>query len=354
LSWAKWWKARKLQHIKLSVTTLSKTSPEPSSLQAVPSAALGIAAVERETGLSKDLLRVWERRYGFPQPERDAQGERLYPAEQVQRLRWIKRLLDAGHRPSHVVALPPAALQERLRRLAEAAPPVPRGGPLPPSQELLDDLLQPLLRHELLRLHEQLQAQLLKRGLGPYVIELLAPLIHRVGQLWAEQRLQVFEEHLFTEAVQQQLRRALAMLPLPEQHDRPRVLLSTLPGEEHGLGLLMVQSLLALDGCHCVSLGPQTPIGDLAEVVRLQRADVLCLSFSAYAGAALVEDGLSTLLPLLPEGVELWAGGSASALRRLAGNGTRWPALRCVPDLTSLNDEVARWRRLRKDRSTIA
>ena len=53
-----------------------------------------IAEVERETGLAKDTLRVWERRYGFPTPERDAQGERRYDEAQVQRLRWIKRLLD--------------------------------------------------------------------------------------------------------------------------------------------------------------------------------------------------------------------------------------------------------------------
>jgi DNA-binding transcriptional MerR regulator len=55
-----------------------------------------IAAVERDTGLSKDVLRMWERRYGFPVPERDANGERLYPADQVERLRLIKRLMDQG------------------------------------------------------------------------------------------------------------------------------------------------------------------------------------------------------------------------------------------------------------------
>ena len=53
---------------------------------------LSIAAVERDTGLSKDTLRVWERRYGFPQPLRDANGERTYTAEQLARLRIVKRL----------------------------------------------------------------------------------------------------------------------------------------------------------------------------------------------------------------------------------------------------------------------
>ena len=56
--------------------TISTTSPT-----AAASAGLSIAAVERETRLSKDVLRVWERRYGFPRPERDANGERCYPAE---------------------------------------------------------------------------------------------------------------------------------------------------------------------------------------------------------------------------------------------------------------------------------
>jgi DNA-binding transcriptional MerR regulator len=59
---------------------------------------LSIAAVERDTGLSKDTLRVWERRYGFPAPTRDAIGERLYGRADLQKLRMLKRLLDAGHR----------------------------------------------------------------------------------------------------------------------------------------------------------------------------------------------------------------------------------------------------------------
>ena len=48
---------------------------------------LSIAAVERDTGIGKDTLRVWERRYGFPVPERDVHGERIYPMSQVEKLR---------------------------------------------------------------------------------------------------------------------------------------------------------------------------------------------------------------------------------------------------------------------------
>lgn len=60
--------------------------------------ALNISAVERETDLSEDVLRKWETPYSFPTPLRDANGERIYAAEQVSRLRLVKRLMDAGFR----------------------------------------------------------------------------------------------------------------------------------------------------------------------------------------------------------------------------------------------------------------
>ena len=79
-----------------------------------------ITAVERDVGLSKDVLRVWERRYGFPAPERDANGERVYPAEQVERLRLIRRLMDHGHRPGRLLTAtcegPESALIAATRR----------------------------------------------------------------------------------------------------------------------------------------------------------------------------------------------------------------------------------------------
>ena len=64
---------------------------------------LNISAVERETGLSKDVLRIWERRYGFPHPARDDNAERQYAAADVAKLRAIKRLMDTGLRPGKLI-----------------------------------------------------------------------------------------------------------------------------------------------------------------------------------------------------------------------------------------------------------
>src|SRR5207245_9678846 len=78
--------------------------------------ALNISAVERETGLSKDVLRMWERRYGFPKPIRDDNAERRYAADQIAKLRSIKRLMDSGLRPGKLMQ---CSLEE-LNALADA------------------------------------------------------------------------------------------------------------------------------------------------------------------------------------------------------------------------------------------
>ena len=64
-----------------------------------------ISAVERDTGIGRDTLRIWEWRYGYPGPQSEAthKGERRYPLSQVQRLQLIRRLLDQGLRPGKIV-----------------------------------------------------------------------------------------------------------------------------------------------------------------------------------------------------------------------------------------------------------
>jgi DNA-binding transcriptional MerR regulator/methylmalonyl-CoA mutase cobalamin-binding subunit len=302
---------------------------------------LGIAAVERDTGLSKDLLRVWERRYGFPQPVRDALGERTYPQEQLRRLRLIKRLLDAGQRPNRVVALPESDLLEQLQLLQAPSALAREGRPAQAADHAaLDPHLAPLLEHRPQEFLERLQGELLRRGLKPFIGELLAPLVQRVGELWAQGLLQIHEEHVFSQLVQQLLHRAIAQMA-GGPATRPRVLLSTLPGEEHGLGLLMVHALLTAEGCNCLSLGLQTPVSELVQACIRHRADALVLSFSRYASAALVEEGVAPLRATLPSGCELWLGGSAAVLRRPTLQ--RQTGLRVSTDLAALSAWVEDW-----------
>lgn len=293
---------------------------------------LSIAAVERDTGLSKDTLRVWERRYGFPNPERDHFGERIYSIDQVDRLRAIRRLMDIGYRPGKIIGLS----LEDLQALAES---VSQPAPIASEDQAadLDQFMNVLKSHEIEDLRRQLSQRVLRLGLARFVSELVAPLTEKVGDTWARGQLEIYEEHLFTESMQVVLRNAISTIPQPGS--RPRVLLTTFPSEPHGMGLLMVEALLALEGCRCFSLGVQTPVWDIVLAAQAQDIDLVVLSFSPVMNPTLVIDGLTELRAKLPKSVEIWAGGRCPVLSRRAPDG-----IRVVTEFSDLTKSVLDWR----------
>lgn len=293
---------------------------------------LSIAAVERDTGLSKDTLRAWERRYGFPLPRRDERGERSYPFTQIERLRVIKRLLDAGHRPGRVVPMAP----EELERLADAL-----GSPAgvahssrlsaAPGNDELSALTRAVQSDDVPRLRRQLVSALARRGLGRFVVELAAPLTKAVGDAWMQGRLEVYQEHLYTEAMQAVLRSAVHLAPVADEA-APLVLLATVSGEPHGLGLLMAEAMLVLEGCRCVSLGVQTPVRDIVRAAEALGAQIVVVGYTGCTQPKPLIDGLTEMRRALAPGIALWAGGSAPALQRRAVDGVRLiPTLEAVP-----------------------
>ncbi len=298
---------------------------------------LNISAVERETGLSKDVLRIWERRYGFPDPHRDDNAERQYPQEQVAKLRAIKRLMDAGMRPGKLMR---RSLAE-LNALAETRA-GPRRDTLAPTLER--DLLGLLKSHNAPALQHALANQLMRDGLQRFVLNTVVPLHRAVGEMWMRGELQVFEEHLFTEQLQVAMRTAINTFP--RQTGVPRVLLTTLPGEQHGLGLLMVEALLVPEGAQCISLGIQTPIDDIRNAAVAHKVHIVALSFSTAFPLRQAGEGLATLRRALPPAVALWAGGDMT--RRLRKS---LPGVLLVPDL---GDTVAALKTRRGDTATDA
>ncbi|PKO86262.1 MAG: MerR family transcriptional regulator [Betaproteobacteria bacterium HGW-Betaproteobacteria-12] len=292
--------------------------------------SFNIAAVERDTGLSKDVLRMWERRYGFPVPDRDANGERSYPAEQVDRLRLIKRLMDMGHRPGKLLALPGAELNALAPRRAAAQQRDSASG------SDVADLLALIKQHDGAAYQQAMQQRLARQGLQRFVQDTVAPLTQRVGEAWEDGRFEVFEEHLFTELTKRLLRQAIAALPGGSQG--PRILLTSVPEEAHVLGLLMVEALFALEGAECIPLGTQMPLLEIGRAAVAHHADIVALSFSAAFPQRQIPALLQQLRRLLPAPVALWAGGGG--ILRLA----RLDGVALLPGLDEALAALADWR----------
>lgn len=293
-----------------------------------------ISDVERDTGVAKETLRVWERRYDFPQPLRDPNGERVYPIEQVYKLRLVKRLIDLGFRPGKVIQYSADELQALSGKASGSGK-----GPLAPAPEL-QSYLDLCTSHQMEALRRKLSQALLMMGLKSFVIELVGPLTTLVGDAWAAGQLATFEEHLYTESLTVVMRSAIFAMPQANGNhvSAPRILLTTLPQERHGLGLLMAEAMCVAEGAHCISLGVQTPLLDIVEAARVQRVDIIALSFSVAMNPRQALDGLAELQARLGGSAELWAGGNNAALKR------RRPAYVRAFELADLAGAIAEWR----------
>ena len=128
-------------------------------------------------------------------------------------------------------------------------------------------------------------------------------------------------------------------------YDKKKVKDNTTTYEHHlqEMVKLMVESVLSLEGCSCVSLGTQTPIGDIVQAAGAHRTDVVALSFTAMHGGALVLASLRELRARLPQATALWVGGSCAALYQHPLEGVT-----AMQPLAGLKDLVAQWRRNRR------
>lgn len=309
---------------------MNATTEKMIAVETAPSPVLlPINTTERETGVSKELLRMWERRYGFPEPQRDAQGDRIYPIEQVTKLRVLRRLIEQGFRPGKIIGLPLHELEHLLQSQARLRPEL-----VPIEAELMAAMKD----QDPARLQAYLAHQMTRLGLQRFILEFLQPVSALIGDAWVNGALAIHEEHLFTEQVQTVVRQAITAL-----HDvrkPPRVLLATPSGELHTLGLLMVESMLRLEDSDAVSYGAQMSPRDIAQAVQRNRIQVAAISFSAATTTTKAIEFLEELRFRLPLSVEIWAGGAALRATRRSVE-----AVHLMQDLQSIPEAVQQWRR---------
>jgi DNA-binding transcriptional MerR regulator len=284
----------------------SRVELPPPPVPASPVGSLGIAAVARITGVSEHTLRMWERRYGFPLPERASGGARLYSTEDVRKLRLIQQALERGHRPGEVVGQNVPAL-EALLPAGLAGPRAVVEDPLAREREQILDALR---RQDVRGIREGLRRLSLMVLPRRFVVEVAHPLAVRVGELWATGEIEVHQEHLFTDCLSTQLRIVRSLL---DEGRGPILLLTTLPGEPHALGLEMVALYSAAAGASPRVLGAATPPDQLVRAAHAHQAAAVGLTITPSSDLATTDQAVREIVPPLTPATQVWLGGGGAA-----------------------------------------
>jgi DNA-binding transcriptional MerR regulator/methylmalonyl-CoA mutase cobalamin-binding subunit len=295
---------------------------------AADSARYSIRVTSRLTAIELDTLRMWERRYGFPRPTRTSSGSRVYTEADVEALKLIRRAIERGYRPGEIVGKPAEELAELIRVTSQAPVRTTSASPNIPS------LVATLLRDDLAALHADLRQAAVILGPKRFLVEVAQPLSVRVGDLWAEGRLEVHHEHVLSECLSAQLR--VLISAYEDRAGAPRVLLSTLPNERHALGLEMVQVYLALSEVTPILLGVDTPAEQIVKAARAHEADAVGLLVTRASDLKATNKQIRWMLGELPRRVAIWVGGEGGH-----DLGIRDDSLRLVATWKALDAAIA-------------
>ena len=245
---------------------------EPQNSQPTPDAGPGylrIGQLAKRTGVSPELLRAWEQRYGLLQPTRTPGGFRLYSPADEARVQRMQRLVASG--------LAAAQAAHLVLSGDEPAPPT-----APPPATTLEDAADDLTA-SLDRLDEQAANTTLDRLFAAYTVEtvlqeVIIPYLHRLGDRWATGEVSVAQEHFASNLLRGRL---LGLAQGWGQGQGPGAILACVPGEQHELGLLAFGVALRRRGWRITYLGTDSPIEAVADLSRsLAPAVVVLLSIN--------------------------------------------------------------------------
>ena len=272
--------------------------------------------VARLTGMSPNLIRVWEQRYGAVEPSRSATKRRLYSEEEIDRLKLLKELTHAGHSIGQIAKLPTTKLQQLAGREGR--------GESRPFTEASDangtrweiEALEAIRHLDAGKLETVLKNASAVLGTQGVLQRLIAPLAELVGEQWRAGKLTAAHEHFATWKVREfvsDLSKSFAA-----GNRGPVIVLVTPAGQLHEMGALMAGAVAANLGWQVIHLGASLPAPEIAGAARQKGARAVALSLIYPEDDPELPREVALLRELLPKEVALIAGGRAMGAYRKA------------------------------------
>ncbi len=266
-------------------------------------AEFSIKATAKATGLTVETLRAWERRYQAVLPHRDAAGRRGYSSADIARLRLLRSATDLGHPISKAARMSPDELATLVSDAGGLARVTARG------HSFVQRALDAAEHSDSISVEETLLSAM--SVLPPHEVagSVIAPLLTEVGERWHRGQVNIAQEHMVTDIVRRLVTNASRGYFLAE--DAPCLLLTTLSGERHELGIMLCLWLAAVRRCRTHYLGPDTPVPDIVKYAHDVEADAVLVSMVMSEIDIPARTQLGLLAAQLQPHTRVWVGGRA-------------------------------------------
>ena len=253
---------------------------------------LRIGELSRRVGVSPEVLRAWERRYGLFSPSRTAGGFRLYGDQDERRVRRMLEHLERG------VSAAEAARLARAQEEAEDQREAPDDGERAPALDTIGARLR-LALDQFDEAGAQAALDRLLAGFAPETVlrDAVLPYLYELGERWRRGEVSIAQEHFASALLRGRL---LGLARGWGSGNGPLALLACFPGEQHDLGLICFGLALRGHGWRITFLGPDTPLATITDTARLIRPALVVASAAIAEHTAGAEAGLADLAGYAP------------------------------------------------------
>lgn len=255
--------------------------------------AYNLKAVLKETGLSADALRAWERRYGLPMPERTPGGHRIYSEYDIETVKWLKARQAEGLSISRAAELWKEMAAEGTDPLAEYPPPESAAATegLPAGEARIEILrgnwLEASLAFDEIKAEETLNQAFALYPVETVCTAILQSGLSELGEMWYAGKASVQQEHFASALAMRRLNALLAAAARATR--RQTVLLGCAPDEGHSFAILLLSLLLRRRGLEVVYLGASVPVERLRETSAAIQPDLIVLAAQQLTSAATLQ-----------------------------------------------------------------
>jgi DNA-binding transcriptional MerR regulator/methylmalonyl-CoA mutase cobalamin-binding subunit len=303
-----------------------------------------IQAVADRTGLTPDVIRVWERRYQAVAPQRSASNQRMYSDDDIERLALLRQLTDTGLRISNIANLGTSDLRDLYQKEHEKYGRTPlTAGSKERLQGRIDACMKAIIDMDPVTLERELQVAVVEMGTVSFLSRLIHPLLVKIGEDWRAGNLRTSQEHFSSAALRSFLGRYFVSGNMDNRG--PVIIMGTPTGHSHEMGAAMASMVAAQAGWNVVYLGPSIPVEELAWTAEQKKAAAVALSIHYPPDDPTIPPYLEELKELLPSGVDILIGGSSAPYYQAVAEKIGGYLLDDLCSFSPLLDELRRTRR---------
>lgn len=231
-----------------------------------------IAELEQLTGVKAHTIRIWEQRYNLIKPVRTETNIRRYNDEQVKKMLNVTTLLSKGYKISKIAALTENEISDIVLKIQKTST------DSVVYKTYINDLTVAMLNFDEPLFEKIYQTALKKLGVFDTMLQIVYPLLHKIGVMWVVDDATPIQEHFASNIIKRKLMAAIDGLPAAAKK-KGKFLLILPPNEWHDIGLIFANYIIKAKGYEAIYFGQNVPYENINPVIKMIKPSYIVMLY---------------------------------------------------------------------------